>query len=336
MIRKKIAIIFTVTASFTVNNPANANMTGAMCDIDASKVIAACYTGRAYGFGLPSHPDFGGYAGAFTESWNLGAYDSSYRGAPFEPSGNKPNHQISVMPPYMWGAVGQFCDFEYNPTTHEQCASNKKNQLSNPIQNAQYSPGEFYWRAHGHNCHDAAEDVGMCLINSTAHMQAGCGFEAKIIVWDAEPDINKALGNVYHSQVLVKYNRKTSANTQEPMVCLTESQTANPAGIIQDSCCTSNLSLFDHGTAQDYLQAFSGCPNMYSSYRVYPHLYELASFREKRHTGEMDVPTTYNRQAGVLALKQNKRPALGLPAPKPKILAAIYDKNGVPLALNIR
>lgn len=330
---KGIIIFTALMANTTTPAPESAS-----CDMNAyKKVIAACFTGRAEGFDLPDNSNYAIYSGGMTESWNHGPYDSAYKGEPFTSSGDKVNPKISILPPYMWGAISQLCDPTFDPITHPKCESDMKKLLFSPILNARYSQDQFYWRAHGHNCHDAVEDVGMCLLNASKRMPSNCGFETKVIVWDGEADIKKALGNSYHSQLLVKRMIQTSPETQEPMVCLAESQVTYPSGDFHKSCCTKNLALFDHGTAEEYFTAFDNCPVMYMMlYRVYPHHYDVSTFREQRQTGQMDISNTYNRQAGVSVLNQEKVPALSGSVPIPRIVGMAYDKNGVPLALNIR
>lgn len=207
------------------------------CDLDAyMKVVAACYTGRADGFGLPANEAFSTYDGIYTSQWNKGAYDATYNGTAFTPAGETADGSASIMPPYNWGGVGQMCDQTFDPATHAACEQGIRAKLVDPELNARYASGGFYWLSHGHNCHDAAEDVGTCLNNAAAVMPASCDLAARIVVWDSEPDVNKALGDVYHSEILVKKIRKNpTTHTQEPVVCLTESQAKTPGGLIEDS-----------------------------------------------------------------------------------------------------
>jgi hypothetical protein len=315
----------------------NVSAASAICDMVAyQKVTSACFTGRATGFYLPKNEIFGPYSGRLTSSWNFGSYSPDYRGPSFRPAGDRFNPNLHRLPPYSWGAVGQLCDYPFDPATHDRCVAEVGHDLSDPSKNASYAADRFYWRAHGHNCHDAVEDVATCLLNATAHMAENCGFEAKIVVWDPQPDIEKALGDVYHSQILVKRTQEDAWKRQMPMVCLEEAQEANPSGKILSSCCNENLAIFDGGTIDDYVHAFRGCPDLLvQGPGVFPHLYEVAKFRRQRQIGEMDVPSGYDRLAGVKALARSAPAGLGGAPPSPKILGIVYDKNGFPLMLNV-
>ena len=304
---------------------------------DSQKVIMACFTGRANGFSLPEHPDFFGSGGDLNTAWNEGAYHSGYTGPAFNPSGIAYDFSTSILPPYSWGAIGQMCDTAFDPQTHTQCASGINQKLYS-MKNAAYAKNEFYWKAHGHNCHDAAEDIATCVTNATPYMPAGCGFDAKIIVWDGEKDVTKALGDVYHSEVLFQTVRPNASTGQpEPVVCLAEAQIDNPSGSFSPACCSTNLNLFKSATIEDIENAFGSCADFYYSGEsgIYPHLYDVANFRAQRQTGMMDVMSSYDRLAGVKALYLSTPIRPGT-RHAPHILGAAYDKQGHLMMLNVR
>jgi hypothetical protein len=159
-------------------------------------------------------------------------------------------------------------------------------------------------------------------------MAEGCGFGLKIVVWDTEPDINQALGDVYHSQVLVKRDLDG-----KKVVCLTESQIQMKDGGYETACCTENLALFDGGTIEEFAAAYRGCSALYFPTGVTPHLYEVEQFREKRQTGAMDVPTSYDRTAGARAVQEQwSLPEAGEPA-QVRSVHAVYDSQGIAVTL---
>ena len=297
-------------------------------------VIAACYTGRANGNPLPRNNEFGSNGGIYTESWNYGPYNSNYKGPAFAIQGTEINSEISILPPYNWGAVGQICDTKFNPVTHQKCVNSVKQKLLNESLNAFSLSGRFYWLAHGHNCHDAAEDIAACLLNASKHMPTSCGFDARIVVWDGKPHIIQALGNIYHSQVLVKRIVEDSVSGQQDLaVCITESQSKNKSGIMSPECCTKKIDLFSGGKIKEYKEEFAKCPQLLIAGK-YPHIYEVQNFRTARQTGEMDTLTSYNRDAGVDAIDSSTLYTDTAP-PVPRIIDAIYDDEGNALALSI-
>lgn len=308
------------------------------CDLTSyEQVFSACYTGRAAGFYLPANDSFAPYPGMYTESWDYGAYDDFYQGPYFSPYGSPVIQGQSILPPYNWGAIGQICDVNYDPSNHRQCEKNISLALQNPRLNARYKAGQFYWKGHGHNCHDAAEDIGLCLLNASEHMPSGCDLTAAIVVWDGESDVARALGNVYHSQVLVQKKRwNSNSQSFESVICLTESQQALPGGIIDDACCSTNMRLVEQGSYSEYADAFGQCPALFVGSGAYPYIYDVRSFRKQRQTGTMDVESSYDVQAGRKALQS---PRIGIvkqnPMP-PVIVGVTYDSRGVPLQIDAR
>ena len=311
------------------------------CNLSSyQKVISGCFSGRAEGFGLPGNYYFGGYSGLYNSMWDQGAYNSEYKGISFTPNGAVYQDEVSTLPPYSWGAIGQVCDIEHprDEAIYEECTTQVSLDLKNPEINASYAPGKYYWKSHGHNCHDAAEDVGSCLLNAATAL-AACSIDVRVVVWDVEPDVTKALGNVYHSQLLVKrlMNNSSTGKLKE-MVCLEESEVGNPAGTTYESCCTENLKLMSGGSIEEYVDAFGSCGNLFfTDSSIHPHTYDVANFKSLRQSGPMDVLNSYDRMAGVKALSSiipNVR--LGGAPPNPKIVRVAYDKNGIAVMLNVK
>ena len=327
------SLLFAISISFAQTSQA------ADCDLtEYQKITAACMTGRAEGFGLPDSNEFG-MGGGFNSSWNQGPFDGQYKGPDFLPHGEEINMARSILPPYSWGAVGQECDQQYNSATHAECVNKVNQALYSPQKNALILDSrQFYWKAHGHNCHDAAEDVGTCFNNAAAYQKKECRLKSRVIVWDSVFNAHNPFGNVYHSQLLVLQKRQTpNSKKQESVVCLEESQIYNPAGTAEDSCCSTNLSLFKGAPMADYVAAFQQCPFLFfkESY-MHPDLYEVNKFREKRKTGIMDVANSYDRLAGVKSLFAPPSRKLGGLPPQPKSVSKAYDADGVAIMLNVR
>ncbi|MBF0208161.1 MAG: hypothetical protein HQK53_14885 [Oligoflexia bacterium] len=314
------------------------------CEVKYRNLLAACLPGRAEGeVPLPINTKFGKSAIDDCSSWSYGPYDEKYAGKSFNTEGTQINFNISIMPPYMWGAIGQICDVNFNPDTYQRCLLSVNHKLSDPLLNALSLSGNFYWRAHGHNCHDAVEDVGTCFLRAARYMQSknsNCPLDVRVIVWDAEPDISKALGNIYHSQLLLKLMTKKKdqpTSAEDLSVCLVESQQKNISGLIANSCCSKNLKLFSGTKFGQYKKEFKNCPNFLTvNDAIIPHIYEINTFRQNRRSGEMDVLNSYNRDAGVAATVSGEIIYTETNPPIPKIISAAYDEKGIAIMLNVR
>ena len=309
-----------------------------LCAKSYKKITTACFTGRATGLPLPANETFSVSGELFTESWNQGAYTDEYKGPSFSPIGESFSSSKSIMPPYFWGAIGQLCDSSSDRRNYQGCLSQIEKEISNPTKNARNFEGKFYWKKHGHNCHDAAEDVGTCLLNSIPYLESPCELQTKVIVWDTEPDINKAVGNIYHSQLLVKRIVENPTTKQiEPIVCLEEPQMAISWGTSYDECCTRNTKIFEGGSIEEYVTEFKSCSNLwFRETDIKPHLYEVSRFREQRQSGIMDVESNYDRYSGAKALR-SAAPFV----PKgffrfPQITGIAFDPNGRILMINVK
>ena len=130
----------------------------------------------------------------------------------------------------------------------------------------------------------------------------------------------------------------SSTGSLKEMVCLEESQMANPAGTTYEACCSEKLKLMAGGSIEEYVEEFGSCGNLwFTDSIINPHIYEIDNFRSLRQIGLMDVANSYDRLAGVKALSSKiKNPKLGGAPPNPKIASVVFDKNGVAIMLNVK
>lgn len=94
--------------------------------------------------------------------------------------------------------------------------------------------------------------------------------------------------------------------------------------------------MFDAATGEDFAAEMASCPAYYGYSDVHPHIYAVETFRAQRQTGAMDMPSTYDRSAGVSALARPMHRLLGMAPRRPVVVGVAYDSNGVPLQMNVK
>ena len=323
------------------------------------RVVTACAKGRASATELP-----GGAGHIFNSSTNEAGtrYDNASNwnygfgpGGPppmghpafgLTPAGDAFNAATHIMPPYLYGARSQKCDDKRYKVMPDMAGFNACNtaitaDLADPAKNYRGSAAtgnQWYYRKTGHNCHHAASDFGMCLVNANPRITAGCGFDpVKVVVFDAwaVPEANR-IGNQYHSMVLVTSDRGAAGGGRK--ICLVESQRRRKDGHYAAACCVPYDAKWlgrpdgmDYNTwVRQWKATFRGCPDLDDKFKgnsIAPTIYPLNTFLANRDSGPRDdMQNSYDLNAGRDALPAG--PGAFALGPGPDLLPNLCSAEG--------